>query len=188
VARTPEGRGHLADLGCGTGRHALAARAAGLCVTAVDHNATAITELRRRAGADPGLTVLLQNFGSWLETAQSSFDAIVCWDAVHHLASHRALVRRALLRMIEHLRPSGFLLVTLLCDTQYGLGPTGRQLDLTRDEGVDLLREVAAPLRTRVLKWKDMATDDSIGVDLRLRDVRRTSYRSTRVVGLFQAT
>ena len=52
-------RARMADIGCGTGRHTLAAAAAGLCVTAVDHNATAVSLLRERL-PDPHLVDVRQ--------------------------------------------------------------------------------------------------------------------------------
>jgi cyclopropane fatty-acyl-phospholipid synthase-like methyltransferase len=180
-----EGMRIMVDLGCGTGRHAIYAARRGVDVVAVDHNRTACEILRRRAA---GLPVVVENanLGHWLDAVSSRFDAVTCWDAVHHLSADVSVVRHALVRMRDLLLPGGFVLVTLLCDTEYGFGPTGSQLMISSDEGTRLLRAAFAGLREVVLKSKVMATDDSVGVDPARRQVVRASYASTRVIGLYQ--
>jgi putative AdoMet-dependent methyltransferase len=93
------------EIGCGTGRLALAAAEAGHCVTAVDISAVMLRYVAQKA-AGKGLSVRLQNAGFLTMNLPSEyFDAVVTSAAMHHLPDVWKLV--ALRNIHRCLKPGG---------------------------------------------------------------------------------
>ena len=97
-------RGRLLDLGCGEGRHAIAAARLGLRVIGVDAEPLAL----RRARAKARRLEVEFRLGSALDLplAAASFDVVLDWGCLHHQRkSDWALYKANLLRV---LKPEGF--------------------------------------------------------------------------------
>jgi 2-polyprenyl-3-methyl-5-hydroxy-6-metoxy-1,4-benzoquinol methylase len=75
----------VADIGCGTGRHALRLAAAGARVTAVDFSATMLERARAKAGS-AAVTFVRHDLSEPLPFAAASFDRILCCLVVEHIA------------------------------------------------------------------------------------------------------
>ena len=130
----------LADLGCGIGRNALHAARLGVEVVAVDHHPRAVSMLRV-AGADLQLSVVHADLLDWLDSQpDQAYDAIVCFDALHHLSPDPEVIRSAQQKVRRVVCRGGHVLVTLLCDISYSSGerPSGR-LSVDAEGAADLL-------------------------------------------------
>ena len=75
----------VADIGCGTGRHALRLAAAGAAVTAVDFSEQMLAKARRkpRAGA---VRFIHHDITTPLPLASASFDRVLCCLVLEHVA------------------------------------------------------------------------------------------------------
>jgi SAM-dependent methyltransferase len=123
------------DLGCGSGRHSLAAAGLGAEVTGVDRDAVRL-ELARRAAIERGLQV------NWLQWDLSgplpplgTFDVLLMFNY---------LDRNRLGELLGFLRPGGQLLMEMFLADQreFGWGPTADAHLLQRGE----LALLVAPL------------------------------------------
>jgi ubiquinone/menaquinone biosynthesis C-methylase UbiE len=81
------------EIGCGTGRFARAAAAAGLAATAIDVSATMLDYVRHKAAAE-GLPAIATQHSGFLtmDFPPASFDAAVSGAALHHLPDAWKLV------------------------------------------------------------------------------------------------
>jgi malonyl-CoA O-methyltransferase len=75
----------IADIGCGTGRHAHRLAARGARVTAVDFSHGMLTKARAKPGAEQ-ITWLVHDLAEALPLATGGFDAVVCALVVDHVA------------------------------------------------------------------------------------------------------
>lgn len=89
------------DVGCGAGRHLMAALDAGFDVVGVDHSSAAIQATRRNLSDMPQssrakATLVTADAFAWLEGAPSqSVCATICHDVMHHnCCDTRQLTRR----------------------------------------------------------------------------------------------
>jgi SAM-dependent methyltransferase len=176
-------RPHIADLGCGSGRHALHAARAGLRVTAIDHSARAV---ERVLAAVDGLSCEVRQGDAftWLrEQPSQSLDGIVCFDAVHHLSSDASAVSGAIADMVDRLRLGGLLLVSLLTDIEYSSGerPSGR-LFLGAEPGRRFLARAAANVEPLREDTETVFIPQTVSQDPRTRELVPTTYRATRLI------
>ncbi len=74
----------VADIGCGTGRHAVRLAAAGARVTAVDFSEEMMNKARTKPGADR-ITFVRHDLARPLPLAAASFDKVVCGLVVDHI-------------------------------------------------------------------------------------------------------
>jgi SAM-dependent methyltransferase len=140
-------RPRLGDLGAGAGRHALHAASRGMNVHAVERHRDAVARLRR---LPVNVTVHHADFVEWLHLQhEKRFDALLCFDAVHHVAGGREAVEGRLKLFPRILRSRGHLVVSLLCDIAYSAGgvPPDRSC-LTEAEGCDLLDNIYPAAQT----------------------------------------
>lgn len=107
----------IADIGCGTGRHAIAWAAAGAHVTALDFSDGMLNRARMKAadrmaaGETPGrLDFHVHNLTQPLPLADRSFDRVTCCLVLEHIPDIAALLRE----MGRICRPDGIILVTEL--------------------------------------------------------------------------
>jgi ubiquinone/menaquinone biosynthesis C-methylase UbiE len=75
----------VADIGCGTGRHALALAAAGARVTAVDFSAGMLARARAKPGAER-VEFIEHDLAARLPLAERAFDRVLCCLVVDHIA------------------------------------------------------------------------------------------------------
>jgi malonyl-CoA O-methyltransferase len=80
----------IADVGCGTGRHALELAAAGARVTALDFSAGMLAKARAKPGAE-SITFIEHDIGRPLPLPSASFDRVLCCLVLDHIAELRAL-------------------------------------------------------------------------------------------------
>jgi malonyl-CoA O-methyltransferase len=95
------------DLGCGTGRHAMALAAAGAVVTAVDFSAEMLARARAKPDAD-GVSFLRHDLHDRLPFPDRHFDRIVCGLVLDHVRD----LPRVFGEMRRVLRPGGFAVVS----------------------------------------------------------------------------
>lgn len=109
----------ILEVGCGTGRFARAAAAAGLAVTAIDVSPIMLEYVRHKA-AEEGLRGIATQHAGFLgmDFPAAYFDAVVSGAALHHLPDLWKLVA---LRNIAHaLKPGGQF---ILCDVVFAPAP-----------------------------------------------------------------
>jgi ubiquinone/menaquinone biosynthesis C-methylase UbiE len=99
----------IADIGCGTGRHAIRLAAAGAAVQALDFSAGMLERARAKA---QGLDVCFRvhDLAQPLPFTSESFDRVVCGLVIDHIADLAGLFRE----MHRICRPSGFVVVSVM--------------------------------------------------------------------------
>lgn len=99
----------LADLGCGTGRHALRWAAAGAEVTAVDFSDGMLAAARRKAEqAGLALRFVVHDLTARLPLADASFDCALCCLVLDHIADLAEFLRE----MGRVARPAGRMIIS----------------------------------------------------------------------------
>ncbi len=119
AAETPFFRGlferakakRVADLACGTGRHAAMFHSWGLQVEASDISPMMIQHARETFGEPAGLSWVVRGFD---RPPAGVFDAVVCVGNSLALAPDKAAVGAALRQMLSALRPGGVLAIQVL--------------------------------------------------------------------------
>jgi ubiquinone/menaquinone biosynthesis C-methylase UbiE len=99
----------VADIGCGTGRHALRLAAAGAVVQAVDFSEGMLAQARAKAGK-LAIVFHTHDLATPLPFADGSFDRVVCGLVIDHIASLGSLFGE----MRRVCRPSGFVVVSVM--------------------------------------------------------------------------
>jgi SAM-dependent methyltransferase len=103
----------VVDVACGTGHHAAMFHDWGLEVEAADISPAMIERAEAGFGEPAGLHWAVRGFDEPIPAA-GSWDAVVCVGNSLALAPGRAAALRAVMRMMEALRPGGVLLVQVL--------------------------------------------------------------------------
>jgi 2-polyprenyl-3-methyl-5-hydroxy-6-metoxy-1,4-benzoquinol methylase len=172
----------VGDLGCGVGRHTLHAASAGHSVEAIDHHPRAIEVLRQRAVGLP-VTVWHEDLVDWIpKQLVGSYDAIVCFDALHHISPEIQQIS-SLLKSIKHLlAPEGHLLITMLCDINYSTGERiSSRLQLNSSEGEDLLDSAFEGFVLKKAKRKPFEVKSTVSYD-GSSSLRVADYSATRIL------
>ena len=124
----------VADIGCGTGRHALHLAAAGAQVTALDFSREMLARARAKAaaftadGKTPGaarITFVEHDLAQPLPLADASFDRVVCGLVLEHIADLRLLFAE----MGRICRPAGWIVVSAMHPAMMLRGITARFTD-----------------------------------------------------------
>ena len=104
--------GALLDIGCGEGRHAIAAAKLGFKVTAVDYEPLALKRARRFATASKTKGILFRQSDVLdLPFGDARFDAVLDYGCLHHQKkSDWAAYKAGLLRV---LKPQGFFILSV---------------------------------------------------------------------------
>ena len=99
----------VADIGCGTGRHAIRLATAGAAVHALDFSAAM---LERAQTKTQGLNIIFRthDLAEPLPFANESFDRVVCGLVIDHIADLVGLFRE----MRRICRPAGFVVVSVM--------------------------------------------------------------------------
>jgi SAM-dependent methyltransferase len=112
--------GHILDLGCGTGQHALRLAQRGYEVTGVDRSASMLRIARVKAEQTLDETspqpVFIEGDVTSVRVGGTKFDAVLMMFAVLGYQVTNAAVRAALTTVREHLRSGGLF----VCDVWYG--------------------------------------------------------------------
>jgi malonyl-CoA O-methyltransferase len=99
----------VADIGCGTGRHALRLAAAGARVTAVDFSEVMLERARVKPGAER-VTFLCNDITHPLPLAAATFDRVLCCLVAEHIPDLIGLFQE--LRRL--CRPDGFVVLSAM--------------------------------------------------------------------------
>src|SRR5271169_6494759 len=99
----------VADIGCGTGRHAIRLASAGASVHALDFS-VAMLERARTKAQGLSITFHAHDLAEPLPFADESFDRVVCGLVIDHIAGLGGLFRE----MHRICRPSGFVVVSVM--------------------------------------------------------------------------
>jgi malonyl-CoA O-methyltransferase len=99
----------IADLGCGTGRHALAMAAAGARVVAVDFSAGMLSKARAK-GEDAGVQFLRHDLASGLPFVSAAFDRVTCCLVLEHIDD----LQRVMAEMARICRADGRIVISEL--------------------------------------------------------------------------
>lgn len=96
----------VADLGCGTGQHAVRFAEAGAKVTAVDFSQGMLARARQRSGAG-GVRFLQRDLNEPLPLEDDSFDRVLCSCSLEHVEALDAVF----CEMARICRPSGWIVI-----------------------------------------------------------------------------
>lgn len=99
----------VADIGCGTGRHALRLAAAGAVVQALDFSEAMLARARKKAGTT-AINFRTHDLAQPLPFGDESFDRVVCGLVIDHIADLNALFSE----MRRVCRPTGFVVVSVM--------------------------------------------------------------------------
>ncbi len=114
----------VADIGCGTGRHALRLAAAGACVTALDFSDEMLSRARAKPGAS-AVTFIRHDVQEALPLAAAAFDRVVCGLVLEHIAD----LERFFGELRRICRPAGFLVLSAMHPAMMLRGITARFTD-----------------------------------------------------------
>ena len=115
---------------------------------------------------------------------EKQFDAVVCFDALHHIFQDVEGLTRVLGDIRRIMRDGGFLLLTLLCAHEYSARtvPENR-LNLNEDQAHALFETSFTNDETLVKKSKPVFVESTLTADLDGQIVE-AAYRSKRVLVL----
>jgi malonyl-CoA O-methyltransferase len=99
----------IADIGCGTGRHALRLAQAGASVTAVDFSGVMLERAQRKPGAE-AVRFVCHDLADPLPFEAAWFDRVLCCLVIEHVADLTAFFRE-LKRICQ---PAGFLVLSAM--------------------------------------------------------------------------
>jgi ubiquinone/menaquinone biosynthesis C-methylase UbiE len=99
----------IADIGCGTGRHAIRLARAGAIVHGVDFSQAMLDRAHRKAGQLP-IEFTVHDLATALPFDDGSFDRVVCGLVIDHIADLNGLFRE----MWRICRPGGFAVVSVM--------------------------------------------------------------------------
>jgi malonyl-CoA O-methyltransferase len=116
----------VADIGCGTGRHALRLAAAGARVMAVDFSAEMLAKARAKPGAG-AVTFVCHDAQQPLPLATAAFERVVCGLVLEHIADLAAFFGE--LRRV--CGPAGFIVASAMHPAMMLRGITARFTDPT---------------------------------------------------------
>jgi len=106
----------IADIGCGTGRHALRLAAAGANVTALDFSGGMLSEARRKHLAAPAgqgsLRLIEHDLARPLPLDSGAFDRVLCCLVLDHIADVESLFRE--LGRIAHPSPASCIIISAM--------------------------------------------------------------------------
>jgi malonyl-CoA O-methyltransferase len=114
----------VADIGCGTGRHAVRLAAAGARVTAVDFSDEMLRRARGKPGADR-VTFLRHDLADPLPFAAAAFDRALCCLVVDHIPRLEDLFRE----LKRVCRADGFVVVSVMHPAMMLRGVQARFID-----------------------------------------------------------
>jgi malonyl-CoA O-methyltransferase len=121
----------ILDVGCGTGRHALALAAAGARVTGVDFSEGMLAEARKKPGAE-AVELIAHDLTAPLPFPDASFDRVINCLVVEHIAD----LDRLLGEMRRVCRRDGFAVLTAMHPAMMLIGKQAAFRDPATNEHV----------------------------------------------------
>jgi malonyl-CoA O-methyltransferase len=116
----------VADIGCGTGRHALRWAAAGARVTAVDFSKAMLERARSKPGAD-AITFVQYDLAKPFPLKSAAFDRVFCCLVLDHIAE----LDKFFLELRRLCRPTGFVIISVMHPAMSLRGVQARFIDPT---------------------------------------------------------
>jgi ubiquinone/menaquinone biosynthesis C-methylase UbiE len=114
----------LADIGCGTGRHALRWVAAGARVTAVDFSDAMLQRARAKHGAE-GVTFIRHDLAERFPLKRAAFDRVCCCLVLDHIAG----LDRFFQELRRLCRPGGCVIISVMHPAMSLRGVQARFID-----------------------------------------------------------
>ena len=114
----------VADIGCGTGRHAVCMAKAGAQVTAIDFSQEMMARAIERT-RDWNIQFVAHDLTERLPFADSTFDRVLCCLVLEHIADLHGLIAE----MARICRPGGFILISDLHPAMFLRGLRARFTD-----------------------------------------------------------
>jgi ubiquinone/menaquinone biosynthesis C-methylase UbiE len=114
----------VADIGCGTGRHALQWAAAGACVTAVDFSSAMLDRARAKPGAE-AVTFIQHDLAKPFPLQSAAFDRVFCCLVLDHIGALDTFF--AELRRL--CRPKGCVIISVMHPAMSLRGVQARFID-----------------------------------------------------------
>ena len=114
----------IADIGCGTGRHAVRFAAAGARVTAIDFSEAMLERARSKPGA-AAVTFIQHDLTTRLPLESASFDRVICCLVLDHIAALDELFRE----MRRLCRPEGSVIISVMHPAMSLRGVQARFID-----------------------------------------------------------
>jgi SAM-dependent methyltransferase len=180
----------VADIGCGTGRHVLAAAAQGTPVVGVDRHPEALLQARRACEGYPGLVQLLEEDAvSWIESQRAAgecYGLVVAFDVLHHLSSSRQQFVRTAGDLWSIVADGGQLVVTLLCDITYGEGDWPQNRTLFAFEEAKSILQTVFPAPVAYARDKRVDIDNTPNFQAATNSLVMTTYAATRLIRVYQ--
>jgi len=170
------------DVGCGTGRYALALARRGCLVTGVDSSAYMIDRCRRLAMDEPRFTVQRLNFRKM--SFREEFEAVLCWGNTLGYGT-REDDTEAVKRMVAALIPGGAILIDLHNLAWYRNNALGRSWRET--EGEFILSDMAYDEADQKLMSREIIVPKNGG---RPREYKATflEYQPSEIACLLEST
>ena len=114
----------LADIGCGTGRHALRWAAAGARVTAVDFSEAMLRRARTKPGAE-AVTFVHHDLAEPFPLESAAFDRVCCCLVLDHIAGLDGFF----LELRRLCRPGGYVIISVMHPAMSLRGVQARFID-----------------------------------------------------------
>ena len=114
----------VADIGCGTGRHALRLAAAGARVTAVDFSEAMLQRARRKPGAE-AITVVRHDLTEPSPLTNAAYDRVFCCLVLDHIAE----LDKFFLGLRRLCRPKGRVIISVMHPAMSLRGVQARFID-----------------------------------------------------------
>jgi len=114
----------VADIGCGTGRHALRLAAAGARVTAVDFSVAMLQRARAKPGAE-AITFVRHDLAKPFPLESAAFDRVFCCLVLDHIAE----LDKFFLELRRLCRPKGCVIISVMHPAMSLRGVQARFID-----------------------------------------------------------
>lgn len=114
----------VADIGCGTGRHALRLAAAGARVTAVDFSVAMLQRARAKPGAE-GITFVSHDLAKAFPLDGAAFDRVFCCLVLDHITE----LNKFFLELRRLCRPKGCVIISVMHPAMSLRGVQARFID-----------------------------------------------------------
>lgn len=187
LARLLKPGGAICDLGAGGGRHARLFASASFDVVAVDRNQQALKALEQVRSEYPNCQVVGDDILSFLTGCESTFDAIVMWDCVHHVVKGEHAFNDLARRLRRRIADQGYMLITFLSDISYPDQLSCQERYLLSREAAARQLQAAFNHGWQLVLEKEKPFSIPAAEGMRGASIIVGHYRATRLVRLYKA-